>query len=77
MTINELSGAGITLEGKIIINRYHEETDDVECIAETEPGDSVNVLSAQIRERVIKYMYATTWEKPNGTESACMVIEFE
>ena len=77
MTINNLSEAGITLEGKIIVNKYDEETDYVDSIAETEPGDSLYVLSEQIREKVIKYMYATTWEKPNGTESACMVIEVE
>lgn len=77
MTINDLLKTGIALEGKIIVTEYYEETDDIECLAETEPGDSVNVLPSQIRERVIKYMYATTWEKPNGTESACMVIEVE
>lgn len=76
MTIRDLLNSGICLEGILVINKF--EDDEPECLFEdVEPsGDGWKIPDA-VKEMVVKYMYATTYEKANGIELAALVIEVE
>ena len=76
MTMNELLDSGICLEGILIINKYDE--DEPECLFEDlEPSGDGWKVPEEVRNMEIKFMYATTYEKADGIETAALIIEVE
>lgn len=76
MTIKNLLDSGICLEGILVVNRWEE--DEPECMFEDVDlsGDGWQIPD-NVKNMEIKFMYATTYGKSNGVESAALIIEVE